>query len=207
MCSGDVADVLVADGFTGNIALKLIEGVSSQTLKLLRDAAGRSLRAKVGGFLLKPSIKGLREEIDPEVDRRRLHARPAADRHRLPRPLHPPRVRARDRGRGARSRGGRDRRTRAALEEAGALRRPGGRLRGRNRCKGRGTAFPVRAWGYGCWPMTREQILSAIRAHLADELEIDPASIERDAPASGRIWMPTRSISTRSSRSSRTATA
>ena len=58
---------LVADGFTGNIALKLIEGVSSQTLHLLRDAAHRSLRAKVGGFLLKPSIMGLREEIDPEV--------------------------------------------------------------------------------------------------------------------------------------------
>ena len=63
----DVADVVVADGFTGNIALKLIEGVSSQTLHLLRDAAQRSLRAKVGGFLLKPSIMGLREEIDPEV--------------------------------------------------------------------------------------------------------------------------------------------
>jgi glycerol-3-phosphate acyltransferase PlsX len=64
---GDVVDVVVADGFTGNIALKLIEGVSSQTLHLLRDAAQRSLRAKVGGFLLKPSIQGLREEIDPEV--------------------------------------------------------------------------------------------------------------------------------------------
>jgi glycerol-3-phosphate acyltransferase PlsX len=64
---GDVVDVVVADGFTGNIALKLIEGVSSQTLHLLRDAAQRSLRAKVGGFLLKPSIQGLRDEIDPEL--------------------------------------------------------------------------------------------------------------------------------------------
>ncbi len=60
-------DVIIADGFTGNIALKLIEGVSAQTLTLLRDAAQRSLRAKVGGFLLKPSIMGVREEIDPEV--------------------------------------------------------------------------------------------------------------------------------------------
>lgn len=64
---GDFVDVVVADGFIGNIALKLIEGVSSETLRLLRNAAGRSLRAKVGGFLLKPSIQGLREEIDPEV--------------------------------------------------------------------------------------------------------------------------------------------
>ncbi|MCL2418506.1 MAG: phosphate acyltransferase PlsX [Conexibacteraceae bacterium] len=64
---GNEVDVIVADGFTGNIALKLIEGVSAQTLHLLRDAAHRSLRAKVGGFLLKPSIQGLRDEIDPEV--------------------------------------------------------------------------------------------------------------------------------------------
>jgi glycerol-3-phosphate acyltransferase PlsX len=64
---GDRADVVVADGFVGNIGLKLIEGVSSETLRLLRNAAGRSLRAKVGGFLLRPSIQGLREEIDPEV--------------------------------------------------------------------------------------------------------------------------------------------
>jgi glycerol-3-phosphate acyltransferase PlsX len=63
----NVVDVVVADGFTGNIALKLIEGVSAETLRLLRDAANRSLRAKVGGFLLRPSIMGLRQEIDPEV--------------------------------------------------------------------------------------------------------------------------------------------
>ncbi len=63
----DVADVVVADGFTGNVALKLIEGVSGQTLKLLREAANRSLRAKVGGFLLRPSLMGLREDADPEL--------------------------------------------------------------------------------------------------------------------------------------------
>ncbi|WP_249020697.1 phosphate acyltransferase PlsX [Conexibacter sp. S30A1] len=63
----DAVDVLVSDGFTGNIALKLIEGVSHQTLVLLRDAAHRSLRSRLGGFLLRPSIDGLREEIDPEL--------------------------------------------------------------------------------------------------------------------------------------------
>jgi glycerol-3-phosphate acyltransferase PlsX len=63
----DAVDVLVTDGFTGNIALKLIEGVSNQTLLLLRDAAHRSLRARLGGFLLRPSIDGLRDEIDPEL--------------------------------------------------------------------------------------------------------------------------------------------
>ncbi|MGC9222194.1 MAG: phosphate acyltransferase, partial [Solirubrobacteraceae bacterium] len=64
---GNEVDVVVADGFIGNIGLKLIEGVSAETMRLMRNAAHRSLRAKVGGFLLGPSIDGLRREIDPEV--------------------------------------------------------------------------------------------------------------------------------------------
>jgi glycerol-3-phosphate acyltransferase PlsX len=60
-------DLVVTDGFTGNIALKLIEGVSSRTMKAMRMAAMRSWRAKLGGFLLAPSVRDLREEIDPET--------------------------------------------------------------------------------------------------------------------------------------------
>ncbi len=59
-------------------------------------------------------------------------------------------------------------RTRTALQEAGALRRSGA-----EGDDGSG----VRTGGYGCRPMTREQIFNTIRAHLADELEVDPASI------------------------------
>ncbi len=62
----DVADVIVTDGFTGNIALKLIEGVSGQTLRAIRDVAMSSWRARLGGLLLRPAVQGLREEIDPE---------------------------------------------------------------------------------------------------------------------------------------------
>jgi glycerol-3-phosphate acyltransferase PlsX len=62
----DAADVVVMDGFTGNITLKLIEGVSGRTLRALRDVAMGSTRAKVGGWLLTPAIQGLRDEIDPE---------------------------------------------------------------------------------------------------------------------------------------------
>jgi glycerol-3-phosphate acyltransferase PlsX len=54
------------DGFTGNITLKLIEGVSGRTLRLIRDAATSSSRAKLGGWLLSPAIARLRDEIDPE---------------------------------------------------------------------------------------------------------------------------------------------
>jgi glycerol-3-phosphate acyltransferase PlsX len=61
-----VADVVVMDGFTGNIALKLIEGVSGRTLRAIRDAAMSSNRAKLGGWLLQPAVRHLREEIDPE---------------------------------------------------------------------------------------------------------------------------------------------
>jgi glycerol-3-phosphate acyltransferase PlsX len=61
------ADVIVMDGFTGNITLKLIEGVSGRTLKAIRSAAMSSTRAKLGGWLLAPAIRRLREEIDPET--------------------------------------------------------------------------------------------------------------------------------------------
>jgi glycerol-3-phosphate acyltransferase PlsX len=60
------ADVIVTDGLTGNIALKAMEGVSQTLLRAIRDAAMSSTRAKLGGFLLMPALRGLREEIDPE---------------------------------------------------------------------------------------------------------------------------------------------
>jgi glycerol-3-phosphate acyltransferase PlsX len=59
-------DVVVMDGFTGNITLKLLEGVSGRTLRAIRDAAMSSPRAKLGGWLLKPAVRRVRSEIDPE---------------------------------------------------------------------------------------------------------------------------------------------
>ena len=61
-----VADVVVMDGFTGNITLKLIEGVSGRTMRAIRDAAMSTPRSKLGGWLLSPAIRALRSEIDPE---------------------------------------------------------------------------------------------------------------------------------------------
>jgi phosphate acyltransferase len=60
------ADVIVSDGFTGNVALKLMEGVSQTMLAAIRDAATSSTRAKLGGMLLRPALRALRDEIDPE---------------------------------------------------------------------------------------------------------------------------------------------
>jgi glycerol-3-phosphate acyltransferase PlsX len=64
---GGRADVVVTDGFTGNIALKLMEGVSQTILRGIRDAAMGSLRGKAGGLLLRGPLGGLRAEIDPEA--------------------------------------------------------------------------------------------------------------------------------------------
>lgn len=61
-----VADVVVMDGFIGNITLKLIEGVSDRTLRGVHDAQLSSRRAKLGGRMLKPAMRRLRDDIDPE---------------------------------------------------------------------------------------------------------------------------------------------
>jgi glycerol-3-phosphate acyltransferase PlsX len=61
------ADVIVTDGFTGNIALKLLEGTSGTVLGAIRDAATSTPRAKLGGMLLRRDLRRLREEIDPEA--------------------------------------------------------------------------------------------------------------------------------------------
>jgi glycerol-3-phosphate acyltransferase PlsX len=63
---GGVADVIVTDGLTGNIALKLMEGVSQALLGAVRDAAMASTRAKLGGALLRPALREVRDELDPE---------------------------------------------------------------------------------------------------------------------------------------------
>jgi len=59
-------DVVVTDGFIGNITLKLIEGVSDRTLRAIRDVAVSSWRGRLGGLLLSSSVRALRAEIDPE---------------------------------------------------------------------------------------------------------------------------------------------
>ncbi len=62
-----VADVVVTDGFTGNIALKLMEGVSQTIMGAVREAATSSARTKLGGLLLRPGLRSFREQIDPEA--------------------------------------------------------------------------------------------------------------------------------------------
>jgi glycerol-3-phosphate acyltransferase PlsX len=59
-------DVVVSDGFTGNVALKAMEGTASEVGAAVRAAARSGPRAALGGLLLRPALSGLRRRIDPE---------------------------------------------------------------------------------------------------------------------------------------------
>ena len=59
------ADVIVADGFVGNVALKTAEGVAEFAFKLLRDEVERaSLLTKIGGLLLMPNLRRIKRRFD-----------------------------------------------------------------------------------------------------------------------------------------------
>jgi glycerol-3-phosphate acyltransferase PlsX len=64
---GDAADVIVTDGFTGNVALKTIEGTALKVAGGVRDAARSNPIAALGGLLLRPALGGLRREMDPDT--------------------------------------------------------------------------------------------------------------------------------------------
>jgi glycerol-3-phosphate acyltransferase PlsX len=61
------ADVVVTDGFTGNVSLKLLEGTIKTLLEALREEIRASRRGKVGGLLIRPAARGLRLRLDPET--------------------------------------------------------------------------------------------------------------------------------------------
>jgi glycerol-3-phosphate acyltransferase PlsX len=61
---GDV-DVVVTDGFSGNIALKAIEGSARFVTDLLKNAFRSSLRSKVGFLISRPATELLRHQLDP----------------------------------------------------------------------------------------------------------------------------------------------
>ena len=64
LCRGDV-DVVVSDGFSGNIALKAVEGTARFVADLLRRAFSNSLRSKFGFLVSKPATELLKHHLDP----------------------------------------------------------------------------------------------------------------------------------------------
>ncbi len=61
----DIVDVIVADGFSGNIALKAAEGTARQIAAYLQDAFSQSLLARLGYLFLRPALRAFRDQIDP----------------------------------------------------------------------------------------------------------------------------------------------
>lgn len=59
-----LADVIVCDGFTGNVALKVSEGTAEILLTLLKMEIGKSLWAKIGYLFMKRALKKFRKRVD-----------------------------------------------------------------------------------------------------------------------------------------------
>jgi glycerol-3-phosphate acyltransferase PlsX len=66
LLDGD-ADVVVCDGFTGNVALKTLEGTIRSVLEALRGEIRSSVKGRIGGLLIRPAARGLRARLDPET--------------------------------------------------------------------------------------------------------------------------------------------
>ncbi|MGK2931805.1 MAG: phosphate acyltransferase PlsX [Solirubrobacterales bacterium] len=61
------ADVIVTDGFTGNVVLKAMEGVVKLMSSSISDAARKNPISAVGGLMLRPALSGLREDLHPDT--------------------------------------------------------------------------------------------------------------------------------------------
>jgi len=58
------ADVVVCDGFTGNVALKIGESVAETIMALVREEVTADLRSRAGALLLKPAFRRLQRRLD-----------------------------------------------------------------------------------------------------------------------------------------------
>jgi glycerol-3-phosphate acyltransferase PlsX len=61
------ADVIVCDGFTGNVALKTMEGTIRSVIGALRREIAATPRGRLGGLLIRPAARRLRERLDPDT--------------------------------------------------------------------------------------------------------------------------------------------
>ena len=59
-----VADVVVTDGFTGNMVLKTIEGTALSFFSMLKEVYGSSLKSKLSAALVKDELRGLKNKMD-----------------------------------------------------------------------------------------------------------------------------------------------
>lgn len=60
-------DVVVTDGFTGNVTLKVVEGVSKLFSQFTKEALNSTLMSKIGAMLAYPALKNLKRRMDPRL--------------------------------------------------------------------------------------------------------------------------------------------
>lgn len=60
-------DIVVTDGFTGNVVLKLAEGEAKVLLGWVKEALNSNVKSKLGGLLVRDSLRGLAERMDPST--------------------------------------------------------------------------------------------------------------------------------------------
>ena len=61
------ADVVVTDGFTGNVALKALEGAVRTIMEGLRNEITSTPTGRLGGLLIRPAVRRLRKRLDPDA--------------------------------------------------------------------------------------------------------------------------------------------
>ena len=62
------ADVVVTDGFTGNVILKLIEGTSKYMFTEIKKLLFKNLRTKIGALFLKDGLNAFKKTLDPDIN-------------------------------------------------------------------------------------------------------------------------------------------
>jgi glycerol-3-phosphate acyltransferase PlsX len=62
----DTVDVIVTDGFTGNVALKVMEGTASGLVQFFKQAVLATARTKLGALIMRPAFRALAERLDPD---------------------------------------------------------------------------------------------------------------------------------------------
>lgn len=62
--TGDVADVVVCDGFSGNLILKFMEGVAGTLMDIIKQEMMADTRGKIGGLIARPAFKRVKKTMD-----------------------------------------------------------------------------------------------------------------------------------------------
>ncbi len=67
LCAGNDVDLIVTDGFVGNVALKTIEGTATMISQLMKEEFGKNIFTRLAAFFSFPVLKAFKNRIDPRL--------------------------------------------------------------------------------------------------------------------------------------------